>query len=120
MSSTSKTILSNHVHTGDGVLITVIGNMFKGDGFYSRSDGFHTVQYTVTNFIGTASIQASLATVPTEQDWFTLAVSNHISDATDTNNSDGSHLKNFTGNYVWIRAMVLYTAGSIDSIMLNH
>jgi hypothetical protein len=29
-------------------------------------------------------------------------------------------LYNFTGNYVWVRATVVYTDGVVNSIQLNH
>lgn len=120
MSSISETILSENTHPGDSSTVSVTGESFKGDGYYSRSDGFHTVQYNVTGFIGTIAIEATLATDPVDEDWFTVSATVHTSTATETVNSDGSHLKNFTGNYVWVRATATYTDGSIASIMLNH
>ena len=47
MSSISETILTNSVHPGDSTIVTVVGEKYKGDGFYGRADGFHTVQYNV-------------------------------------------------------------------------
>jgi len=70
--SNSETILPQQAHSGDSTLETVIGEKFKGDGYYSRSDGFHTVQYNITGFIGTVNIQATLAVDPTDDDWFTV------------------------------------------------
>ena len=33
----------------------------------------------------------------------------------------GSHIKNFTGNYVWVRAIISnWTDGNVASILLNH
>ena len=42
----SETILTSNTHAGDSTIETVVGNKFKGDGYYGRSDGFHSVQYT--------------------------------------------------------------------------
>ena len=61
MTANSETILSIQTHPGDDTTQTVTGEKYKGDGFYSRSDGFHTVQYTVTALVGTVKIQATLA-----------------------------------------------------------
>ncbi len=120
MSATSEIILSGQSFSGTGPM-SVTGENFKGDGYYGRSDGFHTVQYTVTGFVGTISVQATLATSPTESDWFTVSDSVHTSTAIQTVNSDGSFIKNFTGNYVWVRAKVTnLTAGTVNSILLNH
>ena len=62
MPSISETILSNQNHPGDSTIQTVTGEKFKGDGYYGRSDGLHTVQYTVSGFEGTIDIEATLAT----------------------------------------------------------
>lgn len=113
MAITSETLLTIQSHSGDSVIETVTGLQKKGDGYYSRSDGLHTVQYTYTEFTGTISIQATLAVSPEEVDWFTV-LSKNIQQSTS------SDIESFTGNYVWIRALVEYTDGAINSIILNH
>lgn len=113
MPANSENILSSQAHTGDSVVLTVTGEKFKGDGYYGRSDGLHTVQYSYTSFSGTVNIQATLALDPAEEDWFTVHT------YTAQNESD-SKIINFTGNYVWIRATLAYTDGSLDNVVLNH
>lgn len=121
MTSSSEQIITNQVHPGDSSTETITGDKFKGDGYYGRSDGFHTVQYNVTGFIGNIVIQATLATDPSSTDWFTLSTTEHASTATSDSNADGAFIYNFTGNYVWIRAYVSsWTDGSITNILLNH
>jgi hypothetical protein len=121
MSYNSETILSIQTHPGDSTETVVTGSAFKGDGYYSRSDGFHTVQYNVSGFIGTINIQATLATIPVAADWFTITSAVHTSTGTDSANSSGSFIKNFTGNYIWLRAVISnWTDGSVTSILLNH
>lgn len=110
----SETILSANTHPGDSVSTVVTGEKFRGDGYYGRSDGFHTIQYSVDGFVGTVAIQATLAVDPVEADWFTVYTQEYI-EVTDTN-----VITNFTGNYVWIRSEVTYTDGTINSIILNH
>ena len=97
----------------------------KGDGYFGSSDGLHTVTYTVTpNFEGTLTVQASLITDPIESDWFVvkdtdIEYSTPIVPATTTTN-----YVNFTGNFVWIRAIVHrssnLTNGSVMFINYNH
>ena len=82
MSSNSETILSANTHPGDSTSTTVTGSHFKGDGYYGRSDGLHTVQYDYVGLIGTISIQATLETTPTEADWFSVCLL-YTSDAAD-------------------------------------
>lgn len=121
MSVTSEIILSAQTHLGDNTARVVTGTSYKGDGYYNRSYGFHTIQYNVIGFVGTIKIQASLSTDPAEADWFTVADSVHTSASIVATESNGSFMKNFTGNYVWVRAVITgWTAGTVSSILLNH
>ena len=90
----------------------------KGDGYYSQPDGVHTVAYQVAsdfNANATIKMQGTLATTPTEDDWFDVANTTFTSDGTTTTSS-----YNFTGNYVWVRSKTqLLTAGTVNSILLN-
>ena len=117
MPSTSETILANQNHPGDSTTQTATGTKFKGDGYYGRSDGFHTVQMNVLGVSGTIQIQGTLATTPAEADYFNIAGA--LYDST-TAGKDGSFVFNFTGNFVWIRAVLVYTDGTINSVMLNN
>ena len=121
MTSFSENILSNQTHPGDSSPTIVTGEKFKGDGYYGRSDGFHSVQYNLAGFIGTIEIQATLAVSPESTDWFTLSSSTqHISNGAD-NFTNGAFIYSFTGNYVWVRAYASnWTDGTISSIFLNH
>jgi len=90
-----------------------VGDKYKGDGFYGRSDGLHTVQYSYTEFTGSIYVEATLATEPTDKDWFSVFT-------TTVEQDDVSDIISFTGNYVWVRARAVYTDGTINSIVLNH
>jgi len=115
MSLYSETILTTQTHPGDSTVESVTGSNFKGDGYYGRSDGFHTVQYAVTGFIGDIVIQATLAIEPTEEDWFPVLNYSFVVP------TDLSGVDNFIGNYVWIRAKIeTWTDGSVNSVILNH
>lgn len=115
MPANSETILTTQTHPGDSTVETVTGEKYKGDGYYGRSDGFHSVQYTVEGFIGSVAVQATLAVEPEEADWFTV-VDHEFLQTTDI-----SRIANFTGNYVWIRSKVYnWTDGTVNSIILNH
>ena len=98
----------------------------KGDGYYGGSDGLHTVMYTYdSNFVGTVTMQATLATDPAETDWFDIV--NTTTELTENsvnyNNIDvtiQSEYRNFTGNFVWVRGYVAIDSGQVQSIFLNH
>ena len=114
---------------GDSVTIDHVGcvtDKVKGDGYYSQVDGVHTVSYKVLNradstedFNGIITMQGTLASTPTEDDWFDISGTRHESDQSTTIAS-----YNFTGNFVYIRAKVTCTNAStnramITSILLN-
>lgn len=121
--SNSENILSGQTHPGDSSPQVVVGTPYKGDGFYGRSDGIHTVQYSVDGFIGVVEVQATLEVNPLEEDWFTVPDTAHTSLSEDSTavERDGSYIKNFTGNYIWIRAQIRnWTDGTVTSVLLNH
>lgn len=94
-----------------------------GDGYYGYTDGLHTVSVQTTGFVGTITIQGSLAETPGTSDWFT------VKDTSGANlvYGDGSsattvsEAKNFIVNAVHVRAAVAsFSAGSIAKINFNH
>jgi len=117
MPATSEIILSATTHPGDSTVETVVGEKYKGDGYYGRSDGLHTVQINVTGVAGTVKMQGTLATTPVDADWFDI--DGALYDSTIAG-KEGACIYNFTGNFVWVRAYVTYTDGTINSILLNH
>jgi hypothetical protein len=106
----SSTITLDHVG--------FVSDKAKGDGYYSQPDGVHTVAYQVANDFNadaTIKMQGTLATTPTEDDWFDIANTTFTSDTSTLTSSF-----NFTGNYVWVRSKTqLLTAGTTNSILLN-
>ena len=98
----------------------------KGDGYFGASDGLHTVMYTYdSNFIGTITMQASLATAPVESDWFDIEdTAEQQTETSPWYNGNTvvtqSTYHNFTGNFVWVRGVVVIEAGQVDSIYYNH
>src|SRR6056300_1154673 len=96
--------------------IGFVSAKFKGDGYYSQPDGVHTVSYKVnTTLTGSIKMQGTLATTPTEDDWFDIAGTTFTTDQSTTISS-----ANFTGNFVWVRAKATgVTAGTITEILLN-
>ena len=130
----SETILSAQTHPGDSTNETITGEKYKGDGYYGRSDGLHTIQVNLAGFLGDVQLQGTLAVDPTADDWFTVRLgSGQTIDTTGkifnaitskleyTANETSSKTYNFTGNYVWIRIYVSnWTDGTVNSIQLNH
>ena len=68
------------------------------DSYYGFADGLHTVAFKGDGFTGSFALEATLATTYT-----------------------GTSAYTFTGNYVYIKALVFNaTAGTVASILLNH
>lgn len=135
MPSNSTTILTQQTHVGDSTTQTHTGEKFRGDGYYGRSDGLHTVQIDIDGFLGKLEIQGSLSIDPQDDDWFTIELGTgsqsidttgllreeNITFVSYTESTTNTKLYNFTGNYVWIRAYVYdWTDGTVNSILLNH
>lgn len=98
-------------------IVGFVSDKQKGDGYYSQPDGVHTVAYKVdATLTGSIKMQGSLATTPTEDDWFDISGTTFTTDQSTTIST-----ANFTGNFVWVRAKATsVTAGSITNIQLNH
>ena len=108
--------------TSDGSTTTTldhtgfVSTKVKGDGYYSQPDGVHTVAYQVNSTMaGNIKMQGTLATTPTEDDYFDISGSTFTADQSTLIST-----ANFTGNFVWVRAKATsVTAGTITSILLN-
>ena len=97
-------------HTG------FVSDKAKGDGYFSQPDGVHTVAYQVNaTMTGSIKMQGSLATTPTEDDYFDIAGTTFTADQSTLIST-----ANFTGNFVWIRTKATsVTAGTISSVLTN-
>jgi len=115
--STVAVIYPNNTST----MMTYLSDRVKGDGYYGSSNGIHTVAYTAApTFIGTITMQASLATDPGSNDWFDI--NNTTINYTVFNNRNTSTVDcyNFTGNFVWVRGRVEIVDGVVEVIHYNH
>jgi hypothetical protein len=118
MPASSQIILPSTTHDPLNLLpVTVTSDPFKGAGYYGFGYGLHTVSYQGTGFKGVISMQATLAATPAEEDWFTVPETTQ--DNTDSPYT-GVSIYNFTGNFVWVRATVTYTIGTINNITYNY
>jgi len=124
VSSANELIVEEIVttETSDGSTTTTldhtgfVSDKSKGDGYYSQPDGVHTVAYQVNSTMtGSIKMQGSLATTPTEDDWFDIAGSTFTADQSTLIST-----ANFTGNFVWVRTKATsVTAGTISSVLIN-
>lgn len=102
-----------------------------GEPFRVRGGFIHTVQIVLSNFVGKVSIEATLATNPTEEDWFPVMLGNerNIEYKLNTTKTVGFTVR---GNFVWVRARVdrdewvtkldqwdVSVYGTVDSILFK-
>lgn len=107
--------------------VTYYSEKEKGSGYHNDS-GFHTVMYVPApfkvqtmpgqpiNFDGSIVIQATLEEDPAEEDWVTLEETRSVINQDNYKNE----LRNFLGNYVWIRAKVTVSSGVLQQIFINY
>jgi hypothetical protein len=101
--------------------LTFISDKVKGDGYYGSSDGFHTVAYKTTyDFIGDIYMEASLATDPSNTDWFGVVGTEVNYSALNVRTTSTVDIFNFTGNFVWVRGYISIDQGTVQSIKYNH
>ena len=118
--NSTSTVVVDYPNTGTSTMV-YISDKVKGDGYFGGSDGFHTVMYTAgPDFVGTVTMQATLASAPSEADWFNITNTTstyRLVDARDTGTVD---LRNFIGNFVWVRGHISIEQGVVSSIRYNH
>ena len=112
-----------HINPSLGITrppVTTVGPARRGAGFYGGGAGHHTIQYSVTNFIGSINIQATVCLEPTEADWFTVKTYDFPNRSFDRDTDIATGVDNFIGKYTFIRASITYTFGSVGVIQLAH
>lgn len=137
MAALSETIILSTSHGANNNVETITGDKFKGAGYYGMSDGIHTIQVQISGFIGTIAIEGSLSNDPGDGDWLTIPIARQDSYSVDTTGlvsntssvtgvtyttaTTSTRIYNFTGNFVWVRALITdWTAGTVNRILLNH
>jgi hypothetical protein len=128
MSQTTTLILlpqTTYLNPGNGASYTVTGATNPAAAFYLGNKDLQTVNINLTNCTGNIVIQASLATTPTDSDWFKVyeleANTNAPSGSPSKIASNTSMYTNIDGNFVYMRAKVDgFATGIINFVKLNY
>lgn len=128
MSQTTTLILlpeTSYLNPGNGAPYTVIGEGRAAAGYYLGNRDLQTVNTKVTNFTGNIIIQATLASSPTSDEWFT--VHTMIANANASPNSEpqiasnASVYTNIEGNFVFMRAKIEdLSGGTLQFVKLSY
>ena len=137
MSATSITILTNQTE------LSYSSDKVKADGYYGQTDGVHTISASVVNFQGRIHLEGSLASEPTDADWFPIYLTSGNSfrqypinpNVPTGSNSLGDTVTEawtFRANILWLRVRVdrshltpapaIYDPslhGTVNKILLN-
>ena len=103
------------------------GDAVPGDSYYGYTDGVHTVAVYGNALSGRIKVQGTLATTPTEDDWFDILLTGLP--YKDYTNFTGVEGFTFVANLVFLRAKLDRTAlgitdytlaGTVQKIYLNY
>lgn len=128
MSQTTTLILlpqTNYVNPGNGAPYTVTGQAHPAAAYYLGNRDLQTVNIKATGLTGNIVIEGSLATTPTDHDWFKVyelvANTNASSNTASQLASDASIYTNIEGNFVYMRAKIVdFDGGMVNFVKLSY
>lgn len=101
----------------DGSSLDFDGVRRKAPGYYTQGANLQTLGYFLSAFTGKIVVEASLASEPTDSDWFTI----NTYDATTGSPITRNFSVNANGNFVWVRANVVnFSAGTITKLTIAY
>jgi hypothetical protein len=87
----------------------------QGAGYHNKRSSLHSCIYILEDYQGNIRLQGTLVLDPAEEDWVDISNSEFVGDLT-TNIINF----NFSGNFIWIRAVYKIESGKIWEIRYNH
>jgi hypothetical protein len=98
---------------------TVVGDKQPAASYYLGNKCLQTVTYLFENVTGNLVIDATLATSPSEKDWFKVfeLAANSIANT----NSNVSSYTNINGNFVYMRAKIVnFSTGIVSYVKVSY
>jgi hypothetical protein len=121
--SIENTVLLSNISTESSPGTFSYGTKKKAAGYHKISDGLHTAIYNVNSFSGTIKIQGTLNLYPGDNDWFDIDNTAIGDDSSGIGGPDGENFtvsRNFTGNFLWIRAAYYLENGIIVDLRFSY
>lgn len=114
-----------YVNPGNGAPYTVTGTSNPAAAYYLGNRDLQTVAVKLTQVTGNIVIEASLATSPTNNDWFQVymleANANAAPNTAPELASNASIYTNIEGNFVYMRAKIEdFNAGILHYVKLSY
>lgn len=110
-------LLLNNVSTESNEFLFSDKN--QGAGYHNLLDNLHTVQFSFDQFVGTCKIQGTLSLYPSDNDWVDINPDTVTITVDDSTSLTSSETRNFSGNFIWIRAAYRIEQGTITEIRYN-
>jgi hypothetical protein len=105
---------TTYANPGNGAPYTVIGNAQPAAAYYLGNQSLQTVNLSTAMCTGNIIIEASLASKPTDTDWFQVYM-------LETANTDTSTYTNIVGTFVYMRARIEdFSYGAVNYINLSY
>lgn len=125
MATESIILLSaTSTETWDGTsgISYVFTDKFKGAGYHRKNGGLHTAIFELDNFKGSIKLQGSLELYPGDNDWTDISFDNSAEnlESLDSTPLVTNEIRNFTGNFVWIRLAYRLIEGTITQVRYNY
>lgn len=116
---------TTYLNPGNGAPYTVTGNSQPAAAYYLGNKDLQTVNVKLTAVTGNIVIQASLATSPSENDWFKVyeleANANATPNSASQLASNASIYTNIEGNFVRMRAKIEdFNNGVVNFVKLSY
>ena len=119
--ATAYTILGSTVYgtpsgNYDGSSQDWASDAVRAADYYRGYGGLQTITFTVTDFVGTIHLEATLDPEPSTANWVnTYTIGDGVSALTDR------HPASIVGNFTWMRVRVeLFDAGTINSVTVAY
>jgi hypothetical protein len=115
--------------------LTLFSDRIQGAGFYGLGARTHSVAYCIEgSFIGTCTMQVSTTPNPSELDWQDLPDTKKHYIGLETTGGAGisggfsgavskpiqTDLREFTGDYAWVRVRLDICRGTLQAVKLNY
>lgn len=103
-----------YLNPGNGAPYTVTGNSQPAAAYYLGNRDLQTVNLSLTNCSGNIVIEATLASAPSDTDWFKVYELNANAETTNT-------YSNIDGNFVYVRAKIEdFNQGAVNYIKISY
>ncbi len=128
MSQTTTLILfpeTAYQNPGNGAPYTVTGETRPAAAYYLGNQDLQTVNFKLSNCTANIVIQATLASEPSNTDWFKVyefvANANAVPNSASQIGSNASTYTNIEGNFVYMRARIEdFQGGVVQFVKLSY